>query len=179
MQLKNIYLVGPMGAGKTTVGRVLGSELNMPFLDSDQEVEMRSGADITWIFDVEGEEGFRQREEQVIADFCSMRGVVVATGGGTIKRSDNRRHLSSNGFVVYLYASVSVQLERTLKDKKRPLLQRPDREQVLETLLAERDGLYREIADLILDTGMFSSRVVATKIIEVITSSGGSVKCLS
>ncbi|MDP0588296.1 MAG: shikimate kinase AroK [Candidatus Endonucleobacter bathymodioli] len=175
MLLKNIYLIGPMGAGKTTVGRVLANELNMPFLDSDQEVEMRSGADITWIFDVEGEEGFRQREGQVIAELCSMRGVVVATGGGVIKRRENRMHLSANGFVVYLYAPVSVQLKRTLKDKKRPLLQRPDRVQVLETLMAERDTLYRGIADLILDTDVLSSKMVATKIIRAVTSAGGGV----
>ena len=172
MLLKNIYLVGPMGAGKTTIGRLLASELNMPFLDSDHEVEARSGADIPWIFDVEGEAGFRLREHQVIEELCSERGIVMATGGGAVKKAENRRHLSANGFVVYLYTPVRVQLERTAKDKRRPLLQRPDREQVLSDLLRERDPLYRGIADLILDTEVLSPKLVIAEIISAMDSGG-------
>lgn len=161
-----------MGAGKTTIGRMLARDLNLPFLDSDQEVELRSGADIPWIFDMEGEPGFRLRETQVVLDQCSRRGIVLATGGGVVKAEENRRALCSNGFVVYLYAPVEIQLERTLKDKRRPLLQRPDRETVLKGLLAERDPLYREMADLILDTHELSPRMVIAEIIRSIQADG-------
>ena len=164
MPLTNIYLVGPMGAGKSTIGRMLARELGLPFYDSDQEVEERSGADIPWIFDVEGEEGFRLRESQVIEDLCTKRGIVMATGGGAVTREENRKHLGSNGFVVYLQASVSVQLARTSRDKKRPLLQRPDREEILRSLLAEREPLYKSISDLNLDTEKYSPRSVISEI---------------
>ncbi len=166
MPLKNIYLVGPMGAGKSTIGRMLAKELGLPFLDSDHEVEGRSGADIPWIFDVEGEGGFRLREMQVIEELCRERGVILATGGGAVGRMENRRQLTNNGFVVYLQASVAAQLARTEKDKRRPLLQRPDREGILSRLLRERDPLYRGIADLILDTERLSLRDVVAAIIK-------------
>ncbi len=172
MLLNNIYLVGPMGAGKTTIGRMLARDLNLPFLDTDHEVEARSGADIPWIFDKEGEDGFRLRECQVVEELCSQRGIVMATGGGVVKMEDNRRQLCTNGFVVYLYAPVSVQLERTAKDKRRPLLQRPDREQVLAALLEERDPLYRGIADLVLDTEKLSPKLVISEIIRSVNAGG-------
>ena len=164
MPLTNIYLIGPMGAGKSTIGRMLAKDLGQPFFDSDHVVEERSGANIPWIFDVEGEEGFRNRETQVIEELCSKQGIVLATGGGAVGRPENRRHLSSSGIVVYLTAPVSVQLQRTEKDKRRPLLQRPDREQVLTELLEKRDPLYRSIADLILDTVALSPRGVINTI---------------
>ncbi len=161
-----------MGAGKTTIGRLLAKDLNLPFLDSDHEVEARSGADIPWIFDMEGESGFRLREMQVVTELCSIKGVVMATGGGVVKAEANRRALCANGFVVYLYAPVSVQLERTARDKRRPLLQRPDREQVLRSLLKERDPLYRGIADLVLDTQKMSPKTVIAEIIKSVGSEG-------
>lgn len=164
MPLTNIFLVGPMGAGKSTIGRMLARELGQPFFDSDHVVEERSGADIPWIFDVEGEEGFRNRETQVIEELCAKQGIILATGGGVVGRAENRKHLSSNGIVVYLTAPVSVQLQRTEKDKRRPLLQRPDRKQVLTDLLEKRDPLYRSIAELILDTVALSPRGVINAI---------------
>jgi shikimate kinase len=173
MPLTNIYLVGPMGAGKSTIGRMLAKELGLPFYDSDHEVEARSGADIPWIFDVEGEEGFRQREIQVIEELCAERGVILATGGGAVTRIENRRQLGTNGFVVFLKASVPAQLARTEKDKKRPLLQRPDREAVLSSLLKEREPLYTGIADLELDTELLSPKALINEIIRAVEKSRG------
>lgn len=166
MPLTNIYLVGPMGAGKSTIGRMLAKELGLPFYDSDHEVEARTGANIPWIFDMEGEDGFRERERHVIKELCEERGVVLATGGGAVTQTENRKHLGTHGFVVYLKATVATQLERTAKDTKRPLLQRPDRRAVLETLLAQRDPFYHGIADLILDTERYSPRSLVYEIIK-------------
>ncbi|WOG29294.1 shikimate kinase AroK [Endozoicomonas sp. 8E] len=168
MPLRNIYLVGPMGAGKSTIGRMLAKELGLPFFDSDHEVEARSGAEIPWIFDVEGEEGFRQREIQVIQDLCSRQGIVLATGGGAVTRLENRQQLGTSGVVVFLKASVAAQLVRTEKDKKRPLLQRPDREQVLTQLLNERAPLYSCIADIELDTELLSPKALINEIIRTV-----------
>ena len=162
-----------MGAGKSTIGRMLAKELGLPFYDSDHEVEERTGANIPWIFDVEGEGGFRQRERQVIRELCEERGIVLATGGGAVTQEENRRHLGTNGFVVFLKASVRAQLERTAKDKKRPLLQRPDRQAVLENLLAEREPLYLSIADLVLDTEQHSPKSLINEIVEAVERSRG------
>ena len=173
MPLTNIYLVGPMGAGKSTLGRMLAKELGLPFYDSDHEVEARTGANIPWIFDVEGEKGFRQRERQVIRELCEERGIVLATGGGVVTQEENRRHLGTNGLVVYLKASVDAQLERTIKDKQRPLLQRPDRRAVLENLLEEREPLYAGLADLTLDTERYSPKSLIHEIIKTVEQSRG------
>ncbi len=150
MSCTNIYFVGPMGAGKSTIGRLLARQLNIPFYDSDHEVENRCGADIPWIFDVEGEKGFRERELAVIDDLTQMDGIVMATGGGSVMQDANRRALINTGTVIYLRAPVEIQLARTAKDKKRPLLQRPDREQILQDLFSKRDPVYTEMADLII-----------------------------
>ena len=173
MPLKNIYLIGPMGAGKSTIGRMLARELHQPFYDSDHVIEERSGADIPWIFDVEGEEGFRERETQVLEDLCDQKGVVMATGGGAVGRPENRRVLAANGVVVYLEAPVHVQLKRTEKDKQRPLLQRPDRKQVLTALLKKRDPLYRSIADMVVDTVALSPKEVIAEIVQFTYSDRG------
>ncbi len=170
MQSRTIYLVGPMGAGKSTIGRMLSRELSLPFLDTDQEVEERCGADIPWIFDMEGEEGFRQRETAVLRALQGESSQVVATGGGIIMRPENRRLMVSGGFVVFLKASVTTQMLRTAKDKKRPLLQRPDREQVLTDLYSAREPLYRQAADLIVCTDRGSPRQVIQEIIEAVQS---------
>lgn len=163
--MRNVFLVGPMGAGKSTIGRLLAKELKYPFKDSDREIEARTGADIPWIFDVEGEEGFREREEAMIAELVLEQGIVLATGGGVVMREANRRALAAHGLVVYLRTSVDQQLQRTAKDRQRPLLQTADPEKVLRELMAKRDPLYREIADLIIDTDQRGPKIVVNTIL--------------
>lgn len=163
--MRNVFLVGPMGAGKSTIGRLLAKELRYPFKDSDREIEARTGADIPWIFDVEGEDGFRQREEAMIAELVMENGIVLATGGGVVMREANRQALAANGLVVYLRTSVDQQLQRTSKDRQRPLLLNADPERVLRDLMAKRDPLYREIADIIIDTDQRGPKVVVNTIV--------------
>ncbi|MBQ1782291.1 MAG: shikimate kinase AroK [Gammaproteobacteria bacterium] len=165
---RNIFLIGPMGAGKSTIGRHLADELHMEFFDSDQEIERRTGADIAWVFDIEGEEGFRRREESVINELTELQGIVLATGGGSIKSRDNRNRLSARGIVVYLKTSIDKQFARTQRDKKRPLLQNDDPRSTLESLAEERNPLYEEIADLVIQTDDQSARVVANQIIKAL-----------
>jgi shikimate kinase len=141
-----------MGAGKTTTGRQLARALDLDFVDSDREIEARSGVDIPTIFDFEGEAGFRQRERAMIDELTRRDGVVLATGGGVVIDPDNRRHLAERGFVVYLATPVEEQLRRTERDHQRPLLQGTDRRATLERLQHERDPLYRDIADFVVDT---------------------------
>ncbi len=166
---RNIFLIGPMGAGKSTIGKYLSEMLHMDLYDSDQEIERRTGADIAWVFDVEGEEGFRKREEQVISDLSEMQGIVLATGGGAIKSSLTRDRLSARGIVVYLETPIEKQLARTQRDKRRPLLQteEPPRE-VLTRLAEEREPLYREIADYVVRTDELTAKQVATQIVELL-----------
>lgn len=163
--MRNVILVGPMGAGKSTIGRLLAKELHLPFKDSDKEIEVRTGADIPWIFDVEGEQGFREREQAVIADLCREDGLVLATGGGAVLRQENREALRAGGRVIYLHASVEQQLERTARDRNRPLLRTADPGRVLRDLLAIRDPLYREIADVVIDTDQRPPRMVVQEIL--------------
>ena len=162
---RNIFLVGPMGAGKSTIGRQLAQQLNMEFYDSDQENEKRTGAD------VEGEEGFRDREEKVINELTEKQGIVLATGGGSVKSRETRNRLSARGVVVYLETTIEKQLARTQRDKKRPLLhvETPPRE-VLEALANERNPLYEEIADVTIRTDDQSAKVVANQIIHMLES---------
>ena len=158
---RNIFLVGPMGAGKSTIGRQLAQLLNMDFVDTDAEIEERAGADIGWIFDVEGEEGFR-------------KGIVLSTGGGAVLSKDNRNHLSARGIVIYLETTVDKQYQRTQRDKKRPLLQDvTDQRQVLEDLAKVRNPLYEEVADITLPTDEQSAKVMATQIIDLIDNYNG------
>lgn len=162
---QNIYLVGPMGAGKTTIGRRLAEARGMEFVDSDHEIEARTGVDIPFIFEKEGEAGFRRREKQVIEALTARSNIVLATGGGAVLDADNRLMLSSRGLVVYLHASVTQQLARTERADNRPLLQQAtDRKAVLESLFQVRDPLYREIADLIVDTDHRNARAVVRDI---------------
>ena len=164
----NIFLVGPMGAGKSTIGRQLARELKLKFIDTDREIEDRSGADIPWIFDMEGEAGFRKREANIVAELTPLRDVVIATGGGAVETPENRQHLSSRGTVIYLYATVDQQVERTSKDKNRPLLQNEDPRQVLEDLFDHRHPLYEEVADITVATGAQNPRTLAADIIKQI-----------
>jgi shikimate kinase len=166
---RNIFLVGPMGAGKSTIGRHLADELHLDFFDSDQEIERRTGADIAWIFDLEGEDGFRKREENVINDLTDKQGIVLATGGGSIVTKAVRNRLSARGIVVYLQTTIDKQVARTQRDKRRPLLQNEDPEQVLRDLAEMRNPLYEEVADYIVDTDDQSARAVANQIISKIS----------
>ncbi|MDG1579873.1 shikimate kinase AroK [Pseudomonas sp. GOM6] len=164
--MQNVILVGPMGAGKSTIGRLLAKELRLQFKDSDKEIEQRTGADIPWIFDVEGEQGFRDREQLMVAELCELQGVVIATGGGVVLRAENRKALREGGRVVYLHASVEQQLERTSRDRNRPLLRTAEPGKVLRALMDIRDPLYREIADVIIETDERPPRLVVQEIIE-------------
>lgn len=158
-----------MGAGKSTIGRQLAQELHLEFFDSDHEIEKRTGADIAWVFDIEGEEGFRAREEKVINDLTELQGIVLATGGGSIKSKENRNKLSARGIVVYLETSIDKQVARTQRDKRRPLLtQANDPRSVLEDLAGERNPLYEDVADIVVQTDDQSAKVVANQIIKMI-----------
>ena len=164
---RNIFLVGPMGAGKSTIGRELAARLHLEFFDSDQEIERRTGADIAWVFDLEGEEGFRKREESVIEDLSEKQGIVLATGGGSVISAQVRNRLSARGIVVYLETTIDKQVARTQRDRRRPLLQTSEEPRtVLENLAVERNPLYEEIADVIVQTDDQSAKVVAHKIVE-------------
>ena len=161
--LPNIYLVGPMGAGKTTVGRHLAELLGRQFLDSDHEIERKTGATIPWIFEKEGEQGFRD-------ELTTRHNLVLATGGGAVTQAPNREFLKQRGIVVYLYTPVEIQLQRTYRDKNRPLLQVENPEQRLRDLLAVRDPLYREVAHYIIETNQGAARDLAQKILNTIVS---------
>ncbi|GHA98710.1 shikimate kinase AroK [Modicisalibacter luteus] len=165
----NLFLVGPMGAGKSTIGRLLAAELQRDFVDSDHEIQARCGADIPWIFDVEGEGGFREREVQMIDELTHRADIVLATGGGAVMNEANRRALRERGTVVYLYTTVEQQLRRTAKDRNRPLLRSKDPEAVLRGLFELRDPLYRATADLIVRTDRRGPRSVVNDILRRVT----------
>ncbi|MDR7048250.1 3-dehydroquinate synthase [Duganella sp. 3397] len=151
--MQNVFLVGLMGAGKTTIGRILARKLGLRFVDSDHEIEARTGASIPWIFEIEGEPSFRRREADVIRELTGQQDLVLATGGGAVLNPDNRAHLKARGTVIYLRTTVNSILQRTAHDKNRPLLQTADPRKKLEELMAVRDPLYLEIADIVIDTG--------------------------
>jgi shikimate kinase len=162
---RNLVLVGMMGAGKTTVGRLLARRLKRPFHDSDQEIERRCGVGIPVIFDIEGEAGFRAREAQVIAELSALEGIVLATGGGAVLVEQNRRRLAACGTVVYLHARPADLWARVRQDRNRPLLATPDPLQRLEQLYGQRDPLYREIADLVFETGVQSAQALGKQLV--------------
>lgn len=162
----SVFLVGPMGAGKSTIGKLLAAQLQLPFADSDKVIEERTGADIPWIFDVEGEAGFRRRESDVLRELCAGPSQVVATGGGIVLMAENRRLLKSDGLVVYLRAGLEQLLERTAKGGNRPLLQVADPRARIEEILRERDPLYREVADVVCDTDHCTPKQAALLVAE-------------
>ncbi len=176
----NIFLVGLMGAGKTTVGRQLARQLNLVFHDADQELEERTGVRIPVIFDIEGEAGFRAREEAVIHELCRLEGIVLATGGGAVLSAANRAALKNNGVVVYLRGSPEQLYERTRHDRNRPLLQTADPLARLRELYAQRDLYYREVADVVVDTGRQSAvhltRVLREKLDALDSAAAGSAQ---
>ncbi|MCB1667555.1 MAG: shikimate kinase AroK [Porticoccaceae bacterium] len=166
----NIFLVGPMGAGKTTIGRLLAKSFNLTFVDLDTEIEERCGADIPWIFDVEGESGFRKRESLLLDEVTQRSGILLATGGGAVLNETNRRRLSERGLVVYLCATLDQLVDRTSRDRKRPLLQVDNPREVLAKLLKTRDPLYRQVADLVVQAESRSQQLVAREVEEQIRS---------
>lgn len=161
----NIFLVGLMGAGKTTVGRALARKLNKQFIDSDHEIETRTGVSIPLIFEIEGEASFRQRESEVIRDLTARSDIVLATGGGAILKSENRDYLKTRGTVIYLRASVNSILQRTSHDKNRPLLQTENPRERIEQLAREREPYYRDVADFIVETGRPNVQLLVQTII--------------
>ncbi|MDX1489582.1 MAG: shikimate kinase AroK [Acidiferrobacterales bacterium] len=166
----NIFLVGPMGAGKSTIGRHLAELLGKSFYDADEEIEKRTGASIAWIFDIEGEPGFRKRESTVLEELTRRKDVVVATGGGAILKEENRALLKARGTVVYLAADIETLAQRTRRDRARPLLQTADRRRRIEDLMEERDPLYRATADVTVATSRRSPMSVARKIMAALQS---------
>jgi shikimate kinase len=165
-QPTKIFLIGPMGAGKSAVGKQLARSLHLSFADSDNEVESRTGVDIPFIFEKEGEEGFRKREAAAVDDLSRRDNIVLATGGGAVLLPENRNNLGARGFVIYLYTSVDQQVARTAKGRDRPLLEDGDPRETLRALLEVRDPLYREIADLIVNTDGRKVKSVTDEIIE-------------
>lgn len=162
--MQNVILIGPMGSGKTTVGKQLAKRLRMDFVDSDHMIEERCGVSISTIFDIEGEEGFRKRETKMLSELCERTGVVLATGGGAIVSEENRI-LLRKGFVIYLKTSIETQLARTQKNQNRPLLDNVDAEEKLNQLMEERGRLYEQEADLIVVSG---DRVVSKVVDEIV-----------
>lgn len=165
----NLFLVGPMGAGKSTVGRHTAELLRLPFVDLDHEIEVRTGAAVGLIFEFEGEAGFRRRESALLAELAARNGIVLATGGGAVLDAGNRRLLRERGYVVWLDASVDAQLARLARDRQRPLLQASDRRERLERLAAQRNALYAETADLRLDSaGVGNSQAAAHDLLDLL-----------
>lgn len=172
MTPQNLYLVGMMAVGKTTIGRHLASRLGLQFHDTDQVIEQRAGADISWIFELEGEEGFRDREQQVIDELCARDGVVLATGGGAVLRKHNRTRLRDRGTVLYLKGSVDLLVDRTEGDHRRPLLKVDDVRQRIETLIAEREPLYESAAHLQIDVDQRPPKAIAAEVLDRLHDEG-------
>ena len=143
-----IFIIGPTASGKTTIGKKLAEGLNMNFIDTDKEIEKATGVDITWLFDIEGEEGFREREEDILLKVSKLNSCVISTGAGSILKESNRDLISSSGKVIYLEASIESQLKRTSFDKARPLLSKGNKEKILKKMDRDRRHLYEELADI-------------------------------
>ncbi len=166
VKVHNIFLIGPMGAGKSTIGRALAKELKLEFYDTDEVIEERTGASISWIFDVEGQDGFQRREQKIVEELTQKSNIVLATGGGVVMTPENRIALAGRGTVIYLKTSLAQQFERTKRDTKRPLLQTSNLEDRLEVLRDEREPFYEELADVSFETDKLTVKAVANKIIK-------------
>lgn len=164
----NLFLIGPMGAGKSSIGRRLAEHFDMPCIDLDAAIEEHTGVSVATIFEIEGEQDFRRRESELLAELTARSGIVLATGGGAVLAAANRRLLRERGFVVWLATTVEQQLQRLARDRKRPLLDTPDRRGRLEQLARERDPLYRELADFMVQSGGESCRASAARIAELV-----------
>ena len=165
---RNIILVGPMGAGKTTIGKQLAQQLGREFYDSDRVIEEHTGADIPLIFELEGEKGFRKREKNILLELTQKEDIILATGGGAVLDPANRKQLRKNGFVIYLNAPLAQLINRTAKDKNRPLLQTADPGKKMQEILEVRDPLYREVADVIVETDGSPVRNVVKKLMTLV-----------
>ena len=165
MKAQNIILIGPMGSGKSTIGNILAKKLHREFQDSDHFIEKRTGVDIGRIFDVEGENGFRDRESSALKELLSADSQVIATGGGSVLRKENQLLLRARGYIIFLDTTVNQQLQRLRRDKKRPLLQTSNPRERLEALFAERRPIYLELADLAVKTDKKQARRLASEII--------------
>lgn len=161
----NIFLIGPMASGKSTIGRQLAALTNKQFFDSDKEIESRTGADVALIFEIEGEAGFRARETRMIAELAGLKNIVLATGGGVVLSTENKHYLKERGLVIYLRSSVETILARTRQDKKRPLLQTDQRKEKIQAILEERAGIYADLADHSFDTDQHS----ITRMVKIIS----------
>lgn len=164
----NLILVGPMGAGKTSIGERLAARLGLRLVDADREIERDAGATVSQIFEREGEAGFRARESAMLAALLRSDGILLATGGGCVLDADNRALLRGRGFVVHLHADVGRQLQRLAGDTTRPLLARPDREQILDELAAARAPWYAEVADLVFDTAQLDTDTAAAQLADLL-----------
>ena len=168
----NIFIVGPMGSGKTTVGKIVANELFLEFFDTDATIESKTGVTIDWIFDIEGEEGFRRRETLVLKELVSSNSIVLATGGGIVIEAENRELLASRGTVFYLHTPLETQISRTAKDKDRPLLKDQDPAKVLADLQESRQVFYQEVSDHIINTENKSGSDVANEIVKLVKNYG-------
>jgi len=168
----NIFIVGPMGSGKTTVGKIVAGELFLDFHDTDAKIEETTGVTIDWIFDIEGEAGFRKRETTILKEMVALNSIVLATGGGIVIEEENRELLASRGTVFYLHTPLNTQVERTMKDKDRPLLKGKDPEKVLADLQQSRQAFYEEVSDHIINTENKSGSEVANEIVKLVKNYG-------
>ena len=168
-EIDNIILVGPMGAGKTTIGRQLAKKLSKEFYDSDHEIEKHTGADVSLIFELEGEEGFRKRESQLLKELVSNKNIVLSTGGGAVLDPENRKLLSDNGIIIYLKSTAEKLYRRIADDKRRPLIQTDDRLNKIKKILEEREPLYQSLANEIIETKELSIKQITQKILDLIS----------
>lgn len=166
----NLFLIGPMGAGKSSIGRRLAERFGLPCVDLDAEIEQRTGTSVTTIFEIEGEAGFRRRESDLLAELTARQGILLATGGGAVLVPENRTLLRQRGFVVWLQTSVEQQLQRLARDRQRPLLNAPDRRRRLEQLAAERDPVYAAVADFAAPSNNESCQHATTRIAGLLDS---------